>query len=182
MIAIFQIAFYIVKDRQVAWYIGFLFYWPIWGILYPVLLIGKENIYSLFKDKLPRGWDWILFGLPPIMVLLGTIVIRYDPSDLLTKIILVMTSFLTGILEEILWRGIFINLFPRQLIKGYVYPAVCFALWHIAPGTVSNIPMVSLVVGAFVLGLCWGLLAYRTETIRWTSLSHILTGLLRSII
>ena len=182
MVGVFQAALLVLKDRQTAWYVGFLFYWPVWGVLYPLFLIGKENVFSLFRNRLPKGWEWILFSLPPTTVLLGTMVIRYDPSDLSTKIILVITSFLTGTLEEILWRGLFVSLFPRQLVKGYIWPALWFALWHFAPGTVSNVPVFSLMAGALVLGLCWGLLAYRTETIRWTALSHILTGVFRSII
>lgn len=181
MLGVFQAALFILKDRQLAWYAGFLVYWPVWGVLYPLLLIGKENLLSLFRNKVPRGWEWLLFSLPPIMVFLGTMVIRYDPSGLPTRIILVITSFLTGTLEEILWRGLFVYLFPKQLVNGYLWPALWFALWHFAPGTISNVPTVSLMAGALVLGLCWGLLAYRTGTIRWTALSHILTGVFRSI-
>lgn len=107
---------------------------------------------------------------------------RYDPSDMTTKLILVATSFATGTLEEILWRGIFIHLFPKNVIKGCIVPVVWFGLWHIAPGTVSNVPIVTLVIGAFVVGSCWGLLAYRTRSVFWSTVSHILTGIFRSIV
>jgi len=182
MICVFQVAYYFVKNRQLAWYLGFFIYWPIWGIVYPILLIGKENVLSVITKKAPRGWEWIAFILPPVFVLLGTLVIRFDPSDITTKVILVGTSFATGILEEVLWRGIFVFLFPKSLLKGYVFPVIYFGLWHIAPGTVSNVPIVTLVMGALFLGSCWGILAYSSKNIVWSSISHILTGIFRAIV
>jgi membrane protease YdiL (CAAX protease family) len=182
MVCVFQLALFIVKNRQLAWYMGFIIYWPIWGIVYPILLIGKENVASVIKKKAPKGLEWIAFIIPPIFVLLGTLIIRFDPSDVTTKLILVGTSFATGILEEILWRGIFVFLFPKDLVKGYIIPVIWFGLWHIAPGSVSNVPMVTLVIGAIFMGSCWGLLAYSSKNILWSSISHILTGIFRSII
>ena len=182
MIVVFQTAYRCTDDRQLAWYIGFLFYWAVWGMAYPLLLLGRTRVCSLFENKRPKGWGWLGLVLPPLLVLAGTMVIRYDPADTITKLILVGTSFITGTLEEILWRGIFVSLFPKQPGKGFIYPAICFALWHIAPGTVSNVPMPSLVLGALVLGLCWGPIVYRTGKVRWTAASHILTGIMRSIV
>jgi membrane protease YdiL (CAAX protease family) len=115
-------------------------------------------------------------------VLIGVLTQRYDPSDLMTKLILVFTSFATGTLEEVLWRGVYITLFPKNRLWGLVWPTIWFALWHFAPGTVSNIPVLALMSGALLIGSCWGLLAYQTNTIRWSAMSHILTGLVRSLV
>lgn len=182
MTGVFQVALLFFESRQLAWYAGFLFYWPVWCILYPSVMLGRNRLLGLFQaDKLKKQ-DWLLFIVPPMMVLIGVLIQRFDPNDLTTKIILVFTSFATGVLEEVLWRGIYISLFPKNKFWGLIWPTICFALWHFAPGTVSNIPVLALMGGALFVGAIWGMLAYRTDTIRWSAISHILTGLIRSLV
>jgi membrane protease YdiL (CAAX protease family) len=35
-----------------------------------------------------------------------------------------------GTLEEVLWRGVYVREFPRQIVLGYLYPSLGFAVWH----------------------------------------------------
>jgi len=54
--------------------------------------------------------------------------------------------------EEVLWRGVYITLFPDSRWWGIVWPTVWFALWHYAPGSVSPLADVRmLMIGAGVL-------------------------------
>jgi hypothetical protein len=181
MTGVFQAALWVLKNRQLAWYAGFLVYWPVWCILFPWLLLGRDRLLSLFRASKLNRWEWGLFVFPPALVLIGVFIHRYDPSDLMTKLILVFTSFTTGTLEEVLWRGVYIDLFPKNRFWGLIWPTIGFALWHFAPGTVSTIPAPALMGGALVVGACWSLLAYQTGTVRWSAISHILTGLARSL-
>jgi hypothetical protein len=45
-----------------------------------------------------------------------------------------------GTLEEVLWRGVYLELFPRSARWGVVWPSVFFALWHFAPDSAAIAP------------------------------------------
>jgi membrane protease YdiL (CAAX protease family) len=87
-------------------------------------------------------------------------------------------SLVNGAAEELLWRGVYPRIFPESKWWGYLYPIIGFALWHLAPQSLFPYTrpggMVSLVVVAGMIGLMWGWVAFRTRSIRWTTLSHIL--------
>jgi hypothetical protein len=62
-----------------------------------------------------------------------------------------------AVLEQLLWRGVFISLWPENLWLGWVWPAVGFGLWHLAPQVIhpSSLGPVVYVVAATALGLSW---------------------------
>lgn len=80
--------------------------------------------------------------------------------------------------EELLWRGAYVARFPESRVFGWLYPAVGFGLWHLAPQAVhpSKRPggAWSFVVAALVAGLGYGWVARRRRSIRWTVPFHIL--------
>ncbi len=90
---------------------------------------------------------------------------------------LVAMALVNGTLEEVLWRGVYPALFPRSPGWGYLWPTLWFALWHAAPGSVAEGPAWQLVAGAALFGAALGWVAWRTRSIRWTVLSHVLAGL-----
>jgi membrane protease YdiL (CAAX protease family) len=90
----------------------------------------------------------------------------------------VLLGVLIGITEEILWRGLFLQVFPGSFWLGMLYPSILFGLWHIAPQSVleNRLPggAFSFVGYAVVLGLSYALAAGRTGSIFWPAISHIL--------
>ena len=64
-------------------------------------------------------------------------------------------------------------------VERCIYPTIDFAVWHISPHLA--IPeeggIVTFVMATFFLGLCYGWVAYRTGSIKWTAVSHSLIGL-----
>lgn len=60
-----------------------------------------------------------------------------------------------------------------------LWPALGFAVWHFAPQTVFPAENVSgFVISTFFLGLAYGFIAYRTGSVKWTAISHSLSGIL----
>lgn len=78
--------------------------------------------------------------------------------------------------------GIFIRKFPNSRLFGWIYPAIMFALWHIAPQSVLQSQFAggafSFVFYALLLGLGWGYVAWKTGTIRHVTAAHILHDIL----
>jgi len=91
----------------------------------------------------------------------------------------VSTAFGNGLFEELLWRGVYMELFPRSIPLRFVWPTVAFALWHVAPGSVSgNANVWGFIAGAAALGVAQSLLAKRTGGVFWPIVAHAVGGLI----
>jgi len=42
-------------------------------------------------------------------------------------------AIINGTYEEILWRGLYVKIFPNKVMLGLIYPTIGFAIWHISP-------------------------------------------------
>jgi hypothetical protein len=168
--------------KRVSWYLGILVYWSVWCLAFPIALVGLPDVLNTFEIK-PIDISSILILLVPIVItFLGRFILKFEkPMVAKDQIILMTTSLLMGVFEEVLWRGTFLSVFPSMLLFGFVWPTVWFAIWHLAPGSFSILDKWSLALGALVFGTCWGFVAIRTNTIFWTMLSHVLVGWVRVI-
>jgi len=138
--------------------------------------IGRTGLLRIVKGTEPHGALWVLLIIPVALALgFGPFLKRILVVTPLVVILSLIQSFVNASLEEIFWRGVYIDSF-KDVWRGCLYPAAGFAVWHFAP--LSVIPyshgQVSFVVSAFFLGLCWGFVAFRTKSVRWTILSHCL--------
>jgi len=101
-------------------------------------------------------------------------------APLLLIIIAIPVAIINGTLEEILWRGLYIKAFPQKLFPGFIYPALGFALWHMSPQLIfpAESGIFTFVGSAFLLGLGYGWIVYKTSSIKWTALSHSVNGII----
>ena len=162
--------------------LGMIVYWVLWCIALPLALLGPGEFVDLFREAKPR-----LGGRPRLMMVLllwplpFPLLFRFLPriGDATVMIILVSIAvgIAIGITEEILWRGTYVRLFPTSLTLGFLFPAILFGLWHLAPASIHEIPFpgapYSFVLYALVLGLSYGYYAFHTGSIRWCTVSHI---------
>ena len=79
--------------------------------------------------------------------------------------------------EELLWRGVYLDLFPNNLLWGAIWPSLWFAIWYYAPGSIApNGNPLGLMVGSGIMGAYFSFLSRRTGTIWWTILIHAIGG------
>jgi len=172
---------------KAGYFAGFVFYWIVWGLLFPLWILGSQGLPTLFRDVQPRLGKpiWlgpVLLALPPLLA--GSTVFPVKLPQATPPVILgsAALALVNGMLEEVLWRGVYVRTFPGQTTWGYLYPAIGFAVWHLAPQAVHPIAMPggigAFIAGALFFGLCWGWVAWRTGSIRWTVVSHVLTDFL----
>ncbi len=94
-------------------------------------------------------------------------------------LVAVPAATLNGLCEEILWRGLYAKMFPKNFWLAILFPAVGFALWHLVPLSVfSDGNQWAFILSTFFLGLAYGFIAYRTGSVIWTAISHSLNGIL----
>lgn len=179
---VYQLSRYLL-GVELGYFIGFLFYWIVWCLGFSWWVLGKEQLVDVFRgtrDSLTsRRWFGVALLLVPLLMAYGYEFPRALPqANLPVLIVSVVISIVNGTGEELLWRGVYPRVFPQSRWWGYLYPTIGFAVWHLAPQSVfpNTRPggMISLVVAAGIVGLMWGWLAFRTKSIRWTTLSHIL--------
>jgi hypothetical protein len=168
---------------KLGYFVGFLFYWIGWCFGFPVWVLGIGGVVDLFRDRKPRftsrKWLGIVLLVVPLILAYGYEFPRALPEATLPIVLLsILISMVNGAAEELLWRGVYPLVFPDSTWWGYLYPTLGFAVWHFAPQSVFPNPRpgasVSLVVAAGIVGLMWGWVAYRSKSVRWTTLSHIL--------
>lgn len=162
---------------------GFLFYWFLWCFLFPLWLVGRQGLQEMFRDSRPRfgkpAWLGFLFLLGPVIMPFFTMFLP-EIRDLNLPVILVSVLFAitNGTLEEVLWRGSYVTVFPNSWWWGYLYPSVWFGYGHLSPQVIFSSQMpggaFAFATMAIFLGLVFGWVAKKTGSIRWTTAAHIL--------
>ena len=81
-----------------------------------------------------------------------------------------------GVAEEVLWRGLYLRVFPDNVWADAVYPSIAFGIWHLCPLSVlpSRYPGGPLPFLAYsvILGFCYAIVARTSGSIRWCAVAH----------
>ncbi len=163
--------------------LGFLFYWIVWCLIAPLLLVGPQQLIDLFRDVPNRLGDpaWLGFICLVLPVIGGYVYFFPAARRGATRSIILASlahALINGVLEEVLWRGVYVSIFPGQWLPGVIYPAIGFGLWHLAPQSIvphtGGGGKFGFAFSAIFLGLAFGWVAMSTGTILWVSLSHVL--------
>jgi hypothetical protein len=167
------------ENWRIAWYLGLVMYWLIWGAAFPFWIVGKESM-----AKLVRPQRLNVSVLPFILIpLIGASLYRLVPGMDYQKptpwilLLLLSTNVGNGFFEEVLWRGVYMELFPDSIVFRFIWPSIWFGLWHYVPGSVSpDGNVLGLIVGSGLMGFYLSLLAKKTGTIWWTIVAHTTGG------
>lgn len=186
MYYLFQ-AFAAIFGTSAGYVLGFIFYWAVWCIILPVVVLKPSGVTGLYREANPRFGKhpalMILIIGWPIVLPFATFFVANILSASLNAIVLSIALGITiGVTEELFWRGVYTKLFPGRFWLGYIYPAVAFGFWHLAPLSIqaANVPggAFSFVLVSVLLGLSWGYYAYKTGSIRWCTVAHVVNDTL----
>ncbi len=179
MFLIYQ-EFGVIFGSEVGWYMGLFVYWMFCGLLFSARLIGIKKIKELSSPRRLKMKLIPFIIFPALMAFIfrissGTV---YPKMSVLVAIGLVITAFGNGIFEEVLWRGVYMELYPNNNFLRIGYSTFWYAVFHFASGSLSsNSNVLALVIGSAFFGIFLALLAKYTNTIWWSIVSHILGGL-----
>lgn len=160
---------------------GFIFFWVGWCVTVPLWLLGARGVARLFRPASPRlprpAWLWATLLAFPVAGGFATVFVpALEEVTAAALLLALVIAVLNGTLEEVFWRGTFAELFPDEPLTGWLYPAVMFTGWHIAPALATGGRSLWFWFGTFYIGLVFGWVAYRTRTIRWTVPAHVLVN------
>jgi len=166
---------------RIAWYLGLAIYWLAWGFVFPLLLLGKDDLWRLVRPRQPTRIAVILVTLP---LLLGTVFkittgMAYDAPNHWILVLLLSSALGNGIFEEVLWRGVYLQVFPQNVFAGVIWSTIGFSLWHYVPGSMNpDGEVATLMIGAGVFGFYLAYLARKTGTIWWGIVVHVVGGII----
>lgn len=173
--------------KDVGYLLSFAVYWLVFGLTIPVCWIGGSNFTDLLKDHTPlfspQNWPAALLWIIVTLVTLAMYGKSFVKAPLTLILLAIPLATLNGFCEEILWRGMFVQAFPGNPWLEILYPAVGFALWHLAPQNVFPAENKStFILSTFFMGLAYGFIAYSTSSAFWTAVSHSLSNLAPSLL
>ena len=180
MIPVFRLYARIFQDNwRIGWYLGLITYWVTWCGILSFLLIGVDSILNLIQPRRLTLEIFILILIPLVGAALYRLIpgMNYEKPQFWVFLLLVSTNFGNGFFEELLWRGVYLELFPKNLLWGAVWPTLWFALWHYAPGSIApNGYPLGLMVGSGIMGALFSFVSRHTGTIYWTIIIHTIGG------
>jgi membrane protease YdiL (CAAX protease family) len=80
--------------------------------------------------------------------------------------------------EEMFWRALPVATFPDDPLRGWLWPAAGFTAWHLVPLHAAKAGAgrtTSLMLGAGLIGLVHGWIAFRTHSIAAVVGPHLVT-------
>lgn len=170
-------------EKEAAYLLGFGTYWLFFCLLVPRILLGRVEFATILRDHVPlfNRSNWLAAVLWLVITFIAVLI--YAGEFIRAPLSLILLSAplatLNGFCEEILWRGLYVRLFPRNPWLAILYPSFGFAFWHLAPQVVFPAENIGgFVISTFFLALPYGYIAYRTGSAKWTAISHSLSGIL----
>jgi hypothetical protein len=160
---------------------GFALYWAGCYLL-TCGLLGRRRVQALVRRPTqplpsPRWLPAAALLVPPVGAA-GTELLpqlrNADPAVLATA---VTVASVNAAAEELLWHGLFVATFPDDPVRGWLWPAVGFTAWHLAPLSVRPYRhgALAFLAPAGLIGAGYGWVAWRTGSLRLTLPAHIAT-------
>jgi len=184
MYTIFNSLAGVLANDTIAWYLGLITYWLIWGIVFPIMMVGKKDLIALIRPQRPT----MNILLPMSIVLLGALSARlfvpgmgYEKQNVWILILLLSTCFGNGFFEELLWRRVYYKLYPNSIFYRMVWPSVWFGIWHYVPVSIQNNEITALIgmtIGPVLMGLVLSYMTKKTNTLWWAIIAHTVGGMI----
>jgi hypothetical protein len=160
---------------------SFAVYWIGWCVAVPVAILGPRRVRDLFRER-PSGPPprRVRFQAALWWPLIAPLVFAFIPrvASVSASVLFVSVGLgiVTGVAEEILWRGLYMAVFPKSVWLNSFYPSLMFGIWHLCPLSVlpSRYPggIASFAFYSVALGLSYSYSARLSRSIRWCSVSH----------
>jgi membrane protease YdiL (CAAX protease family) len=161
-----------------AYNLGFAIYWTGWCTAFPIAVLGSRRArHVLTQGRTPTAGEWAMLAFPVAGAVTTTLLPQRRNADACTAAVMVSTAMVNALGEELLWRGVFIDLFPEDPVRGALWPMLGFTAWHLAPQRVlpSAKGRWAFTAGAGVVGAVSTMIAYRSGGIRHVLLPHAAT-------
>jgi membrane protease YdiL (CAAX protease family) len=167
---------------RLGYFVAFWVYWFFWCSFVPWSTLGP-GMFGLFRATpqpfgSPSAVGIFAFVAPLLLGFGYAFPKAIRRADGVVVLLSALIAAVNAPLEELLWRGACLRVFPDNWLLGYVYPSIGFALWHVAPLRVvpNRAPggLWSFIAVSGLVGCMWGWVARTSGSILWTTAAHVL--------
>ena len=185
MYPIFHLLSKIIENDTISWYLGLAIYCMIWGAIFPYFILGKDKIKHMIRPQRPTLKLLLFISV----ILFGSLAARlfvpgmsgYEKESPLTLVLVLSTTVCNGFFEELLWRGIYVKLFPDKIFYWLIWPGIWFGIWHYVPVSIhsdSFSGLIGMILGSATMGLYLAYLTKKTNTLFWAIAAHTIGGII----
>ena len=163
---------------RTAYNAGFAIYWAGWGVAVPTAVLGpRRALHVLTSGRRPTAGQAAALLLPVAGAVTTELLPRRGLVNPPVLAAMVASAVVNATTEELVWRGMFLEVFPEDVVRGALWPLAGFSLWHLAPQIVfpSRRGRWAFVAGAAVVGSASALASWRGRGVRWVLLPHVAT-------
>jgi Type II CAAX prenyl endopeptidase Rce1-like len=160
---------------------GFGLYWAGCYSL-AIGVLGRRRVQALVRHPArplpsPRWLPAAALLLPPLGATGIELLPQLRSADPVVLATATTVASVNAAAEELLWHGLFVATFPDDPVRGWLWPAVGFTAWHLAPLSVRPYRhgTLAFLVPAGLIGAGYGWVAWRTGSLRLTLPAHIAT-------
>lgn len=169
-------------DGYLGWFLGLMAYWIVWGAGFSLWMLGPSRIRRLLRPRRPTARVLGLIAFPVLMA--GAVLLipgmGYESLSAGVLILLLSTTVGNGVFEELLWRGVYLELFRERRFWRVGWASIWFGLWHVIPVSVNAetfSEVVPMVAGSMLFGFYLAFLAGKTDSVWWPMMAHLLGGI-----
>ena len=154
---------------RAAYNVGFTSYWLVWCMGFPIWILGPRRAARLLiRGQRPSARETLLLLLPVAGAVSTELLPNRKKIDMPVALVMAATGVINGTGEELLWRGLFLEVFPKDPLRGLLWPLVGFSLWQSRTTNDLALPAWPLAVsagrGSRWLSICIQCMAkWRTE-------------------
>jgi membrane protease YdiL (CAAX protease family) len=133
----------------------------------------------LQKSKGSFGWDILalFIGILPLPLFL----MHYETLDIWQVWLpWILLALINPWLEEFYWRGLLLD-YTKNWSNwiAIIFTSFVFALNHAVFGVNSELNSgITVIISTFIMGIIWGLVYKKTDSLRWIILAHFLVDFL----
>jgi hypothetical protein len=163
---------------RAAYAAGFAVYWAGWCLGFPLWVLGPRGVLRVLRGgRRLRPADVALLAFPVAGAVGAELLPHRRLVDRQVAAVMIGTATVNAVGEELLWRGTFLDQFPRDVVRGAAWPLAGFTAWHLAPQLIvpSARGRARFLLGAAVVGAACTAAAWHTGGLRHVLLPHALT-------
>jgi membrane protease YdiL (CAAX protease family) len=161
---------------RAAYNVGFTSYWLVWCMGFPMWILGPRRAARLLiRGQRPSARETLLLLLPVAGAVTCELLPNRKKIDMPVALVMAATGVINGTGEELLWRGLFLEVFPNDPLRGLLWPLVGFSLWHLAPQMIlpSRLGRWPFLLGAALVGSASAFSAWRSGGLKNCLAPHV---------
>ncbi len=168
--------------RRRGYQAGFALYWAsCWAAA--ITTAGPGRLVRMFRHgtrslPAPRAFSIALLAFPAVGAVFTEFVPNLRRAGAPATAASVGIGLTNALAEEAFWRALPVALFPDDPVRGWLWPAAGFTAWHLVPlraaGTDAG-RATRLILGAGVIGMGYGWVAFKTRSVAPTIGPHAIT-------